>query len=760
MGESKDYNQQDRGTGSEYDRYFDGMRKTVPQKLAAASAHFLLDKGARIADMGCADGSSSYDLALLNPDIHVIGVDINETSIQIAQEKYQLPNLSFEVGDMEFPDFKDGPVDGIFNSSALHHVYTFNDYNRANIVNTLKNQLAALKDGGTLVLRDFVEPSPQGHVLLELNNTPSIGSSPQELSDADLLIAFAETARPLDQRTGGGFYLEELPPRQKDKRLFRLPHKWAAEFVLRKDYRANWDVELLEEYTFFTADDYRNELEKLGARVLHTAPYQNPWIVENRFKDQFKLYTESGAPLPYPATNFFAVAQKIPEGGTIRLQERRLAKSPASYLSLKTMTHQQTGQNWDIVSRPGTVKDVLPYYRDDKGKLIIYAKHAYPRPIANLIPRGSANLDGKTWSGHLVEGLSSALPQNPSDSYDLETLATRAGIQKEEIASLSEGLTFYPSPGGIDEIVSSQYVALKAPLSERKIDPMVSGFTSSGTVRGYDAQALLRSSQIGILPGARLERLIYDLLRRTGETPDDWIGAEISLSTAANPQKNIVSLADLQQTSARQAFSESPQNSNFLKVYRSIMSEETLDHGLKMIPCEQELEFFSPTTTSNNTAIVLPLGRDKFGNLVVGLEKRDLPTPQRHEGNSQLLCLPAWRLPKEVASLEQCETFLQAKFSPSEKPPIALGSSYFPSIGITPERAFPYLLDITEPEQRNDLFFVRLDELAQNIDQLKDGHTQILLTRAIHALGLWTTMHPTNIAKIPHKRHKAPSHKI
>src|SRR3954466_1046828 len=94
------YNKQKRGEASDYDRYLAGMDVTMRQKMAFTAAHFLLKPGAVIADMGCGSGSGSYQFALLNPHIRVVGIDINPDIIKIAHEKYQLPNLKFETGDI------------------------------------------------------------------------------------------------------------------------------------------------------------------------------------------------------------------------------------------------------------------------------------------------------------------------------------------------------------------------------------------------------------------------------------------------------------------------------------------------------------------------------------------------------------------------------------------------------------------------------------------------------------------------------------
>ena len=53
MSAPPSYDAQHRGTAGAYEAYFAGMDRTMQQKLAFVGAHFLLDPGARIADVGC-----------------------------------------------------------------------------------------------------------------------------------------------------------------------------------------------------------------------------------------------------------------------------------------------------------------------------------------------------------------------------------------------------------------------------------------------------------------------------------------------------------------------------------------------------------------------------------------------------------------------------------------------------------------------------------------------------------------------------------
>ena len=88
--------------------------------------------------------------------------------MRIAADKYRLPNLEFRVGDAAEPIFADDPLDGIFSSSTLHHVYTFNGYSRAAVRRAITSHLQCVREGGVFVLRDFVSPARDAYVLLDL----------------------------------------------------------------------------------------------------------------------------------------------------------------------------------------------------------------------------------------------------------------------------------------------------------------------------------------------------------------------------------------------------------------------------------------------------------------------------------------------------------------------------------------------------------------------------------------------------------------
>jgi SAM-dependent methyltransferase len=246
---NRGYAAQARGGLDDYGRYLAGMDASMRQKVALTAAHLLCE--GQVADMGMGSGAGSVALASLYPRLQVVGVDVDATIVSLARSTHVRPNLSFRQGDIALPVFPEGSLDGIFDSSVLHHVTSYGGYVHGNAEQALRVQVAQLKPGGVLVVRDFLDPG-SAPVLLDLpddDGDTNDGADLRALSSAALLRRFAREFRSLSPAPG--FALEELPPApalpcRPGWRRFRLPHKLAAEFVLRKDYRADWATEVQE----------------------------------------------------------------------------------------------------------------------------------------------------------------------------------------------------------------------------------------------------------------------------------------------------------------------------------------------------------------------------------------------------------------------------------------------------------------------------------------------------------------------------------
>ena len=108
-------------TSSEHAKLYAAYRPTYPQSVFDAIIDFCKvsrrNTFTTALDIGCGSGQSSYPLAAHFKD--VIGLDVSESQVKQAKEKY--PKLKFHVGvgeDLSFAD--DASVDLVTVAQAFH----------------------------------------------------------------------------------------------------------------------------------------------------------------------------------------------------------------------------------------------------------------------------------------------------------------------------------------------------------------------------------------------------------------------------------------------------------------------------------------------------------------------------------------------------------------------------------------------------------------------------------------------------------------
>ncbi|MFH1158484.1 MAG: methyltransferase domain-containing protein [Pseudomonadota bacterium] len=677
-------------------RYIVNMPEFVQRKAALISAHFLLPAGARVIDMGCETGEVTYVLALLNPRADIIGIDNNPDAIEFARKTYKLPNLSFRLSDISIPDCEDESVDGIINSNILHGVYSGAGYNPEAVDQLLERQIRKLKPGGIMLIRDYIMPPEGEYVLLELPNTPSTGKAPVHLSDADLLVLFSQSARPLPESGCEGFFIEEQMPKREGTRLFRLPHKWAVEFIHRKNYRAAWDREIAQEYTFFTWQDYRREFSRLGMRMVFTAPYWNPWVVKNYFKGRFQLYSEGYASMGYPATNYFIVAQKVADRQSLVLEERRPSQTPASDLKIMVVRDKRTGELHELVKRPGEYCDIVPYRITYDNRLVVFVKSGFPRPIVNAVSRGSHNLDGKKWSGHLIEPITMDTVSMTDDvegnrQMIFDYVRDYAGLRPKNEESWYVGATYFPSPDRIDEAIEPVFVEVENPHKTtwplRKDKDTV--FTEIGVITELDASDILLAAQVGLLPEPRLELHVLDLMTRYGIPFPRWVGESFPLMPGQSVREHDPEelLKNVEKTEFEE---EEKKEAVHLKPVKAVFVEEGRVGRATRGMSAQDVEFIVTDDGIENIAVVFPITRDWDNNLLVALDPKIMPVPNRLGGEGAMFNAPSFPLPKGVRTIDDAKNFIAAIFGVPMEKVSRLGESYFTHIGVTPQRVYPF----------------------------------------------------------------------
>ncbi|MEC4113490.1 class I SAM-dependent methyltransferase [Myroides pelagicus] len=708
---STKYTTQDRGDKKQYQQYLEAMDAIAIEKVASASVFFHSKQGNVLVDVGMASGTSTAILAELFPHLQVIGVDINPKMVNIAQKTYQLPNLSFREDDGEtLTSFTENKVSGFFNCSAIHHITSYNDYDNNRALNTLKRQVELLQDKGVLVVRDFVKVEEK-EVILELSTL----AKEDRPSDTDLFIQFSQTARCLS--TNKGFPIEEVQTLKSNTKRFKAFYTDVVEFIRRKDYYANWDIELQEEYGYFTQKEFEDTFRDLGLRIIVSTPIYNQWIINNRYKGAFTIYDLEGNDIGLPPTNYLIAGEKVTGAKQLQLT-RHLPLLSTPYLEYSSFLNVKNKQVFDLVKRPNQVVDILPYQWIENNLKVI-AKHGYPRPLCILTESGQI-LDGKRYSGYIPEALALA------DSADwAEEVAQRFNIMAKHYLAAEQGLSYYTSPGGINERVVAQYLPLTDNFNFKPsgLPKARTGFKDMGCLKQYDAIQLLNTAQTGALVEARLELNIYYLLAQKKVELPKWLGEQ--LTPEQIDDLSVTNLSDILDQRAKE-YIPTAETVNFLTTRRAVFAERGIDNSNVV------LEYTYPTNYSINTVTVLPVY--KYNQEVyIGLEQRSLPVPQLHQDNSLLLTIPAFRLSKKIEDLWDLEQYLEKLIV--EGSPIkafkTLGQKYFPSIGVTPEQVYPYVVTLAKASEH--LHWVKLDELIDNIDKLTDAHLLIALFRFIHS---------------------------
>ena len=703
----------------------------MQQKVALTTAHFPV-RG-RIADMGSGSGRGTFDLACLYDGLELVGVDVNPVSVERASEKFKRPNLSYIVGDISQMVFPANSLDGILNSSVLHHVTSFNNFAVERVFATLNHQVAQLKPGGVIIIRDFVIPDGPEQVYLDLPFTDGAETgSRQELSTGALFEVFAQEWRSSVNPHGPFPFAKLKSPREGFVR-FQLTLRAATEFVLRKDYRADWDTEVLEEYTYLSQAEFEAAFRSRGLRVVTSRPIWNPWIVRNRFEKKFYLSDLNDEPLPYPPTNYLIVGEKVGAGEGVELYEARSEVLAApKFLNVSAYRNKQTSEVSELVERPHQTIDILPWI-DDEGQILILAKKDFPRPIVNACAE-QVRLDGASLSGYITEPLSAIVAGLSFKEAVSRILHERARLAETDLVSIGEPYLYYTSPGAINELVKACLVQVRRLPSVDGPFPNYTSFSSAGIVRELDAQQVLRACHVGGMFDARLEINIYRLLDALQRPYGSWIGAPIKLSEQSfeiEPAPGV--LAAPRDTAFERC--EPSSGPRFLSIREGVFLERTQSGD---VISEVAFEYVVPEELSSNTVVAVPVIKAR-GSTYVGLELRDLPAVQSFAGSSKIVTVPSWRLPRSMKSQAELPGFLTSvlgrDFALAVRSVWELGGPYFSSPGVTPEVVYPFVVEVDAAQFRSSpLHFIDCETLDDKLHQLHDAHLLLSAHRLRHAL--------------------------
>ena len=108
-----------------------------------------------VLDVGCGSGTLALMIKTSAASTNVVGVDIDKSIIEIAQEKTRRvgKDLSLQIGSATDLPYRDAAFDRVATSLAFHHL------NREQKERALDEIKRVLAPGGKLILADFGPPS-------------------------------------------------------------------------------------------------------------------------------------------------------------------------------------------------------------------------------------------------------------------------------------------------------------------------------------------------------------------------------------------------------------------------------------------------------------------------------------------------------------------------------------------------------------------------------------------------------------------------
>ena len=727
-------------------------------------AHLLLEEGARVVDMGCQDGVLTYTMAAMAPHIRFIGLDKSKRHISKAREIYNLHNLEYKIGDVTTDVFEPESVDAIINSFVLHEVYSASRYNERIVSDTLRRQFRILKKGGAMFIQDYARP-PQGEfVLMEMPDVPSSGDDLASLSEPDLLVWYSRHARPRQDPGCAGFFLEELPPRFPRTRLFRLPHKWAYEFIMRKDDRQHWETALPMEFTFFTMPEFRRELRSLGMRVQYSGPYWDDEYIEKHIDKNVRLYQDNGTPMGPPASCFIALSYKLSERKSLNFEERRPEAAKGGSLRLSAVRDQRTGRIADIVSRDKEISEIIPYRVDEDGSLKVYLHDGVAKTISNAVPRSGLNIDERRWSGHMVEQLAvNTTMMMEIEEPDVKNSALFArnvlSLRSEDGAVLERGADYYPSPDYIDERIHTFYLKVvksKAPVIPRNVIGHDDKFQAKGVLREFDAQQILNAITVGLIPNARLELQILSLFQRLNITAENWTQKKIKLEAGAISGSKALRKHLNQFVNQGKRFRDIKGTAGQIRAVHSTFVEEGQARGTITGLSAQDVDFVIFDDKTINTAVILPLTSDARKEVHAGFLLDQLPVPERREGNGLTASAITFNLPPEVTNMKLAKKFIADKFSVTPEMVIKMGECYFSHLDVTPQKIYPFAVAMPAKFQKDPgQIFMPLTQIMMMWQSQARDHKFSIKAGSRPAM-VWDTNFALSIArcyKLLHEEH-------
>jgi ubiquinone/menaquinone biosynthesis C-methylase UbiE len=268
------------------------MDAALKAKAASLMPHFgSVDEKTVIVDVGSGTGQlAGYIAGELHTEVYA--VDFSQDMLDLAAKN--LGKIKLVCDDAtNLVKIPNNSVDVMYHGTVGHEIQSFRG--NEGLEEALKASLRSLRSGGREIWRDFVKP-PEGEVFLEILTNDGVDNIEQATVDGFLNYSLLSTRKLFDcfyEQFKGGRAFEYKTVNHQGRELIKLPAKYAQEFILRKDYTANWRQEIKEEYTYWTPDEAKTAFKKAGFSEVEVINDDNEYIRNNRLNGKVALYKEN-----------------------------------------------------------------------------------------------------------------------------------------------------------------------------------------------------------------------------------------------------------------------------------------------------------------------------------------------------------------------------------------------------------------------------------------------------------------------------------
>lgn len=276
-------------TGRDLTIYGNLMDAALEAKAASIMPHFgEVGENTIIVDVGSGTGQlAGYIAGELHTEVYA--VDFSQDMLDLANKNLgKIKLVNDDATKLE--KIPDNFVDVMYHGTVGHEIQTFTG--KDGLKSALSASFRSLRSGGREVWRDFVKP-PEGEVFLEILTHDGVDNIEEATVGGFLDYSLLSTRKLFDcfyEQFKGGQAFEYSVVEQEGKQLIKLPAKYAQEFVLRKDYTANWRQEIQEEYTYWTQNEAKKAFESTGFVDVEVVDDDNEYIRKNRFDGKVTIY--------------------------------------------------------------------------------------------------------------------------------------------------------------------------------------------------------------------------------------------------------------------------------------------------------------------------------------------------------------------------------------------------------------------------------------------------------------------------------------